>query len=135
VIFGLLGSVFAAFSISILAVRIMRRMRTVGLEAPTDIDFADRDNKRTPTNKFHDETWLPLCKRVADAVQAHAGRELTQAERQRIWRTRAPLILETALKEIEAGDDASITSLIASLPSGLRRPDPTNWCQSTLLAS
>jgi hypothetical protein len=124
---------FFAFAVSIQVVRIMRRMRSAGTQAPTDIDFPDHTGKRTPTNRFHDETWLPLCQRIAEAVQLRAGRELTHAERRRIWETRAPLILETALKEIETGNDASITALIASLPSGLRRPDPTNWSGSLFI--
>jgi hypothetical protein len=96
------------------------------------LDFGVDLDRPTPAQNFHDETWLPLCDRIATAVIERAGRELTLEERRRIWETRAPLILETALKEIEAGNDASITALIASLPSGLRRPDPTNWMRIPL---
>jgi hypothetical protein len=120
------------FGVTIAVIRVVRRMNKAGTLPPTELADTGSPAKRTPSNQFHDEVWLPLCERIAVAVTQRTGRELTLHERRRIWETRAPLILETALKEIEAGDDGSISPLIYSLPTGLRRPDPTNWMHQAL---
>jgi hypothetical protein len=88
--------------------------------------------RRTPSDEFHDRTWLPLCKSIADAVNNKLNRPLTAVERRKLWRSRSPLILEVGLKEIQAASTADeVNALLAKLPPGMDRPDPTGWCDAT----
>ncbi|MGA2230166.1 MAG: hypothetical protein ABSH22_04505 [Tepidisphaeraceae bacterium] len=86
------------------------------------------DSQRKPSDEFHDEKWLPLCQSVAEAACQHLNRPLTAQERRAIWCSRAPLILEVSLKEIRLASSAGeVAALLASLPPGMDRPDPTGW--------
>jgi hypothetical protein len=85
--------------------------------------------RRRPSDDFHDQTWLPLCANLAAAAAERLNRSLTERERRKVWRARSVLVLEVALKEIQAsGDGPAVAMLLASLPSGIDRPDPTGWC-------
>jgi hypothetical protein len=124
----LLGWTFLAFTVGILTVRFMRRRREADdcrLSSSVPELYSER---RKPSDDFHDNTWLPLCKRVEEAAVAKLNRPLIEKERRVIWRSRSALVLEVALNEIESADtgDAAI-QLLASLPPGMDRPDPTNW--------
>jgi hypothetical protein len=62
-------------------------------------------------------------------MSARLNRSLTQIERRKVWRARSALVLEIALKELDAATDQQVVAkLLAALPSGLDRPDPTGWC-------
>lgn len=85
---------------------------------------------RKPADEYHDRTWLPLCTSVADAATPLLGRPLTPKERRSVWRARSALVLEVALKEIRVAESAdAIAALLATLPTGMDRPDPTGWCE------
>jgi hypothetical protein len=57
------------------------------------------------------------------------GRALNESERRTIWRARTPFALEVVLKEGETAPDAgAVKAILAALPTGLNRPDPTGWC-------
>jgi hypothetical protein len=85
---------------------------------------------RKPSDEFHDGTWLPLCERVAALATAKLGRPLAVKERRTIWRSRSVLVLEVALKELEStAVPGAAAALLAQLPAGLDRPDPTGWCE------
>jgi hypothetical protein len=93
-------------------------------------DAAGAPVRRKPSDDFHDDVWRPLCDRVATAAAARLGRPLTADECRAIWRARSPLILEVAAREIEAGAaPGDVERLLSSLPTGLDRPDPTDWCR------
>lgn len=120
---------FIAFALPIFVIRLMRTIRHVGELRMQSPPIDSRLRTRRPSDVFHDETWLPLCTRIATAAEARLGRPLTIKERKRIWRSRSPLILQTVLNEIEACADAPpVDALLASLPPGMDRPDPTRWC-------
>src|SRR2546421_9397496 len=126
----IIGMPFAALIVAILVVRIMRR--AVNARDLRGFEVTPLDRRR-PSDDFHDTTWRPLCEKVAQAISARLGRPLNESERRMIWRARTPLALEVALKEIETARDATaVEQILAVLPTGLDRPDPTGWCRRDL---
>ena len=86
------------------------------------------DFTRKPSDDFHDQIWLPLCDKIDSAI-TKTGVSLSEEQRRRIWRSRAPLVLEVLLREIEAAQSPDeVSQLLQSLPPGMNRPDPTRWC-------
>jgi hypothetical protein len=84
---------------------------------------------RKPSDIFHDMVWLPLCERVEGAAKRN-GYYLVKWERQRVWRSKSTLVLETLIKELEATVSEEETArAIGELPPGMDRPDPTGWCE------
>ena len=106
--------------------RSMRRVRDLSVDQPPLTEAPDR---RRPSDDYHDTVWLPLCTKVAEAASAVLSRPLTEKERCTIWRSRTALVLEILLSELQrVGDAEKAGVLIANLPSGMSRPDPTGWC-------
>lgn len=104
------------------------RSRRATLLAPTG-DAAPKPRK--PSYMFHDIVWLPLCQRVEEAA-AKNGYNLVKWERQRVWRSRSTLVLETLIHELESTISEEETArAIGELPPGMDRPDPTGWCGKT----
>ena len=121
---------FAALILAIFVIRIMRGFRRAGELLDKRVPLSVPSEHRRPTDDFHDKTWLPLCERVASIACVRTHRPLTQKERRIIWRARAPVVLEAALQEMEeANGSEAVGALLARLPSGLDRPDPTRWCE------
>jgi hypothetical protein len=80
---------------------------------------------------YYDNTWLPLCSSIADAVVSRLHRPLTEKERRAVWRTRLPLTLEVVLKEIQGTSSSeAIAALLERLPPGIDRPDSARWCEA-----
>lgn len=118
----------AVLIMAITVIRILRAVRqTQELQERRAKEQELSTNLRRPADDFHDQIWLPLCTKVASAVAAKLQRPLTQDERRRIWRARSELALEIMAKEMDA--DADPRALLTALPSGLDRPDPTQWCR------
>jgi hypothetical protein len=122
---------FAALALAIMVVAIMRSIRRVQDFRSAPGSMATRGiERRTPADDFHDRVWLPLCGRVADAVREKANRPLSEKERRIVWRARSELALNVAIQEIQsARKGEEVAALLASLPTGLDRPDPTGWCE------
>ena len=118
--------------LAILMIRAARGLREAQeLRALREPLMLPEDHRR-PSDDFHDRVWLPLCQRVEDAAVARLNRPLSEKERRRIWRSRSELVLEVALKEIaEAPSSQHVGVLLATLPTGIDRPDPTGWCGSS----
>jgi len=84
---------------------------------------------RRPSDDFHDAVWLPLCEKV-EAAARNNGYLLVKWERQRVWRSKSTLVLETLIRELEATVSEEDTArAIGELPPGMDRPDPTAWCE------
>ena len=119
---------FAALIIAIIAVNVLRNVHRISGSANGDWSSPADPAARKPADEFHDQTWLPLCVAVSEAAELRLGRPLSNRERRAIWRARSPLVLEIALQDIQATTTSdSVTALIAALPSGIDRPDPTDW--------
>jgi hypothetical protein len=88
-------------------------------------------DRRKASDDYHEQVWLPLCEKVADAASSRLGRPLTAKERRTIWRARTELVLDVLLDEVKkAGSPEEVHSLLASLPSGMDRPDSSGWCET-----
>jgi len=125
---GLIPLSFGTLILAILVVRTMRRFRHVAELRSRLTPLTVPSTHLKPSDKFHDQTW-PLCQRVAETAQHKLSRGLLPEERRIVWRARTPLVLEIVLKEIESSSSAEeISKLLGSIPSGLDRPDPTDWC-------
>jgi hypothetical protein len=121
---------FLSLVVFITAMRVMRSLREVRAARARQTALMVPDDFRKPSDDFHDQTWLPLCNKIANSAIAKLTRPLTCDERRIIWRTRAPLTLEVVWSEIESASTAEqIMELLYSLPPGMDRPDPTGWCQ------
>jgi hypothetical protein len=123
---------FAALIIAILTVSIMRGIRRATELRSREQPLIVSSDHRRPSDDFHDQTWLPLCTKIAQEASARLGRRLTEKERRTIWRGRSPLTLQVAIEELaSAPNPDAITLVLAKLPSGMDRPDPTGWCNKT----
>ncbi len=123
------GLPFAVLIVAICVISLMRGLRQAGNLRARTSTFKLETNRRRPSDDYHDQVWLPLCNSVAQAATAHLQRPLTEKERRSIWRTRTALTLEVVLKEISAAPDPqAVAVLFATLPPGMDRPDPTDWC-------
>ena len=112
----------------IFAIMVMRGFRKAAELHSQRQPLTVPDSHRKPVDEFHDRKWLPLCQSIAETACQRLNRPLTSFERRAIWHSRAPLILEVLLNEIRAASsDAEVASLLASLPPGMDRPDPTGW--------
>jgi hypothetical protein len=120
---------FVALVVGIVVVRVMRTWRQVATLQASRSPMGPVTEGRKPSDEFHDNTWLPLCERVAALARSKLGRPLTAKERRTIWRSRSVLVLEVALKELESiAVPGAAAALLAQLPAGMDRPDPTGWC-------
>ena len=118
--------VIVIFSFSVM--RGVRRVHELQMNQPP---LTLPRGRRKPSDDYHDQVWLPLCKKVADAASSRLSRPLTATERRQIWRSRTSLVLEILLKEIqEAATPQEVWSLLATLPPGMDRPDPSAWCRT-----
>ena len=124
----LIGLSFAVFVFGILVIRFARRMREIREIRHKQTPLSIPLSHRKPSDDFHDQTWLPLCTTVASTLSSKVNRPLTPHERRAIWRSRSPLVLEALLQDLQSATPDSAASLLASLPPGMTRPDPTNWC-------
>ncbi|HYE19155.1 MAG TPA: hypothetical protein VEA69_11960 [Tepidisphaeraceae bacterium] len=126
----LIGLPFVALLVAIIALRVMRNVRHVSELRSSASAFGFPERGRKPSDDYHDQVWVPVCTRVADAAEARLGRALSARERRAVWRAKSALVLEVALKEIEgaAGDKGVVERLLGELPAGVNRPDPTGWC-------
>jgi len=89
----------------------------------------DAPKPRKPSDIFHDLVWLPLCQKVEAAAKKN-GYYLVKSERQRVWRSKSTLVLETLVKELESTVSEEDTArAFGELPPGMDRPDPTGWCE------
>jgi len=130
----LIAMPFVVLILIILFFRMMRGLRNASEVASRQTWDAHDLYERRPSDDYHDQTWLPLCEEVADAACARLGRPLSEKERRVIWRSRTALVLEVALKEIPAAADAgAVAAMLRSLPAGVDRPDPTQWCMTGCL--
>jgi hypothetical protein len=121
---------FVALFVAIAMARMMRGFRDVGKLQSRQTPMMFDSGGRKPADEYHDRIWLPLCTSVADAATTLLGRPLTPKERRSVWRARSALVLEVALKEIRAAQNAhTIAELLARFPTGMDRPDPTKWCE------
>ncbi len=126
----LIVSPLVVLMVAILAIGWIRAIRRVSLIRSQRIPLAIPVEYRKPSDDFHDQIWLPLCEKVAAAASQRLNRELTEKERRTIWRTRSELTLNVALAEIEqSADPQQVAVLLATLPPGMDRPDPTHWCE------
>jgi hypothetical protein len=125
----MLWMIWFGFAAVIFTISVMRSLRRASERRSNHSDFRI-DFDRKPSDDFHDQTWLPLCTRMAQAAVLRLGRPLTEKERRSVWRARSVLALEVALKEIEGARDAqAVAELLTILPTGMNRPDPTGWCE------
>lgn len=119
---------FVSFVALISMIRMLRGLREVRELRTRRMPLVLSAEVRRPADDFHDRVWLPLCRRVERAAATRLNRPLSEKERRNIWRSRSPLVLEVALKEIESTDtQQEVAVLLATLPSGMERPDPTGW--------
>ncbi|MDB5322938.1 MAG: hypothetical protein JWN40_4569 [Phycisphaerales bacterium] len=120
---------FGALIIAIIVIGMIRGLRQARELRGRTSDFRFDADKRRPSDDYHDQVWLPLCTSVAQAAAARLNRPLSDKERRKIWRTRTALTLEVVLKEINVTPEpGAVAALIATLPPGMDRPDPTGWC-------
>ena len=128
----LIGVMFVVFEAMICVARLLRTSRGVQLlreRRQTYVVESNAQDLRRPADDYHDLTWLPLCTRASETVVRKIGRPLDADERQRIWKARSELVLEILVKECDADAAAgAVLASLKSLPSGLDRPDPTDWC-------
>ena len=125
----IVGLPFVALFLAIAVVRLMRSLRDVREAQARRMPIMFDADKRKPADDYHDHTWLPLCTRIAAAASSRLDRPLTAKERRVLWRARSVLVLEVASKEIQtAANPDAVVALLAGLPTGLDRPDPTGWC-------
>ena len=127
----IVGMPFVALIVAIIVIGLMRGLRQASELRGRSADFGLDVNRRRPSDDYHDQTWLPLCTKVAQAAAARLNRPLTGKERRKIWRTRTALTLEVVEKEITTTEQpGAVAALIATLPPGMDRPDPTGWCDA-----
>ena len=126
----IIGLPFAALVIAIVVIRVMWGFREVSELRERRGPGIVEGERRRPSDDFHDLTWRPTCERVATMASGRLGRPLNRRERRTLWRARTVLVLEVAEREIEvAGDAEGVAVLLANLPAGMDRPDPTGWCE------
>ena len=119
---------FFGFLLVFSAFRSLRRLRGLR-EQRSRNNWSLPSETRKPADDFHDQIWLPLCDRIAAVAGKTLSRALSAKERKAIWRMRSLLALETVGKEIEMSTDPqAVAVLLATLPPGMDRPDPTGWC-------
>jgi hypothetical protein len=119
---------FAALAVAIIALSALRSIRRFQDIQCTRQPLGPVPAHRKPSDVYHDETWLPLCERLAEAAAQRLNRPLTASERRAIWRARSELVLQVALSEIQAGTDPqAVSAVLAAMPTGIDRPDPTDW--------
>ena len=120
--------IYLGFVIVIATISVMRSLRRVRDLQDRRTPLAMPDGWRKPSDAFHDQTWLPLCTSVAVAASRVLNRPLTPKERRAIWRAKTVLLLETVRDEIaRSTDPQAVAVLLAQLPQGIDRPDPTGW--------
>ena len=119
---------FAALAVAIIAFSVFRGVRRFQEIQSTREPLGPIPAHRRPSDVYHDETWLPLCERLADATAQRLNRPLTPSERRAIWRARSELVLQVALSEVQAATDPrTVSDVLAAMPTGIDRPDPTDW--------
>jgi hypothetical protein len=121
---------FGSLIIAITVIRAMRSFRYVSELRARGSAWTVPFTQPKPSDRFHEQVWIPLCEGVSKAAAEKLRRPLTPKERQSIWRSRTPLALEVAIKEIEsAHTPEEVSVLLAGIPSGMDRPDPSGWCR------
>ena len=124
----IVGLPFAALAAAIIAVRVLRTARRIQDIRATREPLGSTLAHRRPSDVYHDDIWLPMCRQLADAAARRLNRPLTANESSAIWRARSELVLQVALSEVHAATDAkAVTDVLAAMPSGIDRPDPKNW--------
>ena len=119
---------FAALAFAIIAFSVFRSIRRFQEIQATRAPLGPIPAHRRPSDVYHDETWLPMCGRLADTAAQRLSRPLTPNERRAIWRARSELVLQVALSEVQfATDPQAVTDVLAAMPTGIDRPDPTSW--------
>ncbi len=124
----IVGLPFAALAVAIMVIRALRSVRAIQEIRAARVPLDATPSHRRPSDVYHDETWLPLCERLAEAAAQRLARSLTGNERRAIWRARSELVIDIALSEVQAATDPqAVSDVLAAMPTGIDRPDSTGW--------
>jgi hypothetical protein len=119
---------FAALAAALIVIRVLRGVRQFQEIQATRDPLGPIPAHRKSSDVYHDERWLPLCERLAEAAAQGLNRPLTRNERRAIWRGRSELVIEIALSEVQAATHPhAVSDVLATMPTGIDRPDPTDW--------
>src|SRR5688500_9501052 len=116
---------FAALAAALIVIRVLRGVRQFQEIQATRVPLGPIPAHRKSSDVYHDERWLPLCERLAEAAAQGLNRPLTRNERRAIWRGRSELVIEIALSEVQAATHPhAVSDVLAAMPPGSDRPDP-----------